>query len=69
MVVQLLIETKILFLFKHDQIFAHPQRVTHPPMNPIIVLNLVHLHGLLEVYHKQFKVLLGYKPSRMYGVD
>jgi hypothetical protein len=69
MVVQLLIETKILFLFKYYQIFAHPQRITHPPMNPIIVLNLVHLHGLLEVYHKQFKVLLGYKPPRMYGVD
>lgn len=24
MIVQLLIETKILFLFKHNQIFAHP---------------------------------------------
>jgi hypothetical protein len=52
MVVQLLIETKILLLFKDYQIFAHPQRITHSPMYTIIILNLVDFHRLLKVYHK-----------------
>lgn len=69
MVVQLLVETKILFLFKHYQILAHPQRVTHPRMHAIIVLYLVNLHSFLEVYHKQLEMLFSYKPSRMNGVN
>ena len=38
-------------------------------MHAIIVLNLVYLHGLLEVYHKQLEMLFSYKPSRMNGVN
>lgn len=68
MIVQLLIETKILFLFKHNQIFAHPQRITHSSVNPIVVRDLIHNQSFLEVHHKMLKMFIRYKTARMNAI-
>ncbi len=45
-------------MFKHDQIFAHSQRIAHPRVNPIVVRNLINYQSFLEVKHKLLKIFI-----------